>query len=88
MTESQVSAPCPKDSDLMKAWEVYRTTDEYRNSKHWALTIAPLLQVGDPDAERKRYELMPIDQREQYIEGSLWAAFMAGFSAAGGKTAF
>lgn len=83
-----VSGPTPKDSELSKAWEAYRDTEDYRNSKHWAMTIAPMIQVGDPDADRKRYSLMPVDQRERHIEGSLWAAFMAGFGAAGGKVSF
>jgi hypothetical protein len=77
--------PCPADHPLMIAWKAYQETDEYKNSKHWALTIAPMLQVGDPEADRKRYSLMPIEQREQHVQGSMWAAFMAGFAAAGGK---
>jgi len=85
MAMAGACSPVPKDSDLAKAWAAYKDTHDYRNSKHWALTVAPMIQVGDPDADRKRYSLMPIEQREQHVEGSLWGAFMAGFTAAGGK---
>lgn len=78
---SNVSTAVPEDHPLMVAWKVYKETAEFKNSKKWALTIAPMIQAGDPDAERKRFSLMPIEQREVYVEGSLWAAFMAGFSA-------
>jgi len=79
---SNASAPCPEDHPLMIAWNSHKQTDEYKNSKHWALAIQPMIQVGDPDADRKRYQLMPVDQREQHIEGSLWAVFCAGYNAA------
>lgn len=49
--------PEPKDSPLMKAWEAYKQTPEYANTKQWA-------------------------SKEEHTEGSLWAAFSAGF----GKT--
>jgi len=79
---SNASTPCPEDHPLMLAWNSHKQTDEYKNSKHWALAIQPMIQVGDPDADRKRYQLMPVDQREQHIEGSLWAVFCAGYNAA------
>lgn len=72
------AAPAPADSPLMLAWKAYQTTDEFKNSLHWAMTIAPMLQAGDPEAERKRYSLMPVEQSEQHVMGSLWAAFCAG----------
>lgn len=80
---AEVMSLVPADHPLMKAWEGYRATNEYQNSKRWALRIAPMVSPDDPDAERKRLSLMPIDQREQHVEGSLWAAFSAGFTAAG-----
>lgn len=79
------STPAPKDSDLTKAWVAYQETEAYRNSKHWALVIAPMVQFGSPSAV---YEIMPLDQRERNVDGSLWAVFMAGFAAAGGKVSF
>lgn len=72
----------PKDHPLMLAWEAYKQTEEYKNAKHWALTIQPMIQATDPEAERKRYSLMPIEQRERHIEGSLWAMFYAGWNRA------
>ncbi len=80
--------PIQSDHPLKKAWDAYKATEDYANSKGWALQTSPMIQVGDPDAERKRrYELMPFDQRERHVEGSLWSAFVAGFSAAGGSAA-
>ena len=63
----------------MVAWEAYKATPDYANSKHWAMTIQPMMFTGDP--ESKRYGLMPIEQREQHVEGSLWAAFLQGWQA-------
>jgi len=81
-----MSTPIHNDHPLKKAWDAYRATEDYANSKGWALQISPMVQVDDPDAERKRrHEIMPFDQRERHVEGTLWAAFLAGFSAAGGS---
>ena len=82
---ASASTPCPDNHPLTVAFKKYEATDDFKNSKHWAMTVAPMIQAGDPDAERKRYSLMPVEQRERHILGSLWAAFSAGFAAAGGK---
>lgn len=29
-------APVPKDHPLMIAWEAYKSSDDYRNTKRWA----------------------------------------------------
>lgn len=79
---ADAETPVAKDDPLSIAWEAYRATANYKSAKHWALVIAPLIQAGHPDAERLRYGLMPIDQRENHVEGSLWAAFLAGYEAA------
>lgn len=86
---SEAMGPCPPDSDLMKAWNAYKATEDYSNSHFWATTekrtrperatemgLDPMANVATPE------------MREQRIEGSLWAAFMAGFAAAGGKVSF
>lgn len=52
---SDTSSPLPKDHPLVVAWEEYRATDEYANTRKWAL-------------------------HEQHVDGSLWAAFMAGWN--------
>lgn len=82
-------SPCPPDSDLMKAWEAYQATDDFKNSLYWATTDNRMRperaeEVGlDPLANRITYEM-----RGERAKGSLWAAFMTGFGAAGGKTSF
>jgi len=64
------------------AWDAYQATESFANSKKWALTIAPMIQAGDPDGEMKRAcEIMPLEQRDRHVQGSLWAAFVAGFYA-------
>lgn len=80
--------PCPPDSDLMKAWNAYKGSEDYENSKTWAMRIAPFVQHGSEAQKRQLFEIMPFEQRERHVDGSLWAAFMAGFAAAGGKTSF
>lgn len=82
-------SPCPPDSDLMKVWEAYQATDDFKNTLYWAsaetqmrperaaeVRLDPAANVATPEmlAERRK--------------GSLWAAFMAGFNAAGGQTRF
>lgn len=80
----KAATPAAKDSPLMIAWEAYKQTEEFKNTLHWALTIAPMIQAGDPQAERRRYELMPLEQREGHVIGALWAAFMQGFQSSVG----
>jgi hypothetical protein len=71
-----------KDDPRMVAWDAYKASDDYANSRRWALRIAPMIQGGDPDGDRKREcELMPYTQREQHVDGSLWAAFIVGWEA-------
>lgn len=84
--EAAAQAPCPEDHPLRKAWDAYKATWAFENSKGWAMQIAPMVQAGAPDADHwRRFEIMPFEQREHHVEGSLWAAFMEGYRAAGGK---
>lgn len=78
---SDTMSPTPKDHPMKKAWDAFKATEEFRNSRRWALTIAPMIQAGDPDAQRKRLSLMPIEQREQHVDGALWNAFVHGWRA-------
>lgn len=55
------STPLPSDDARMVAWREYTATDEYRNTKRWA--------VEPP-----------------HTEGSLWAAFLAGWNGAESRT--
>lgn len=81
--------PCPADSDLMKAWEAYKATDDYANSYSWATQFIP--EDGPAEVERVRASganYFGREQRMSAVQGSLWTAFMTGFAAAGGKTSF
>lgn len=51
-TETPVGADDPR----MLAWNAYKATPEYANTRKWAL-------------------------HEEHVDGSLWAAFFAGFQA-------
>ena len=80
---NQPSAPLPKEHPLMQSWEAYKQTEDFANSKGWAMQIAPIVQHGDPDGEAKRrFDMMPREQRESHVDGALWAAFAAGYDAA------
>ena len=76
-------ALCPPDSLLMKAWEAYQATDDFKNSYNWAtaaIKYAVLPVPSDPTANRFTEE-----HYRQFVQGSLWAAFMQGWQAAGGQ---
>lgn len=49
-------APVPQGHPMMRAWEKYKTEEQYTNTRQWALVPA-------------------------HVDGSLWAAFAAGFQA-------
>lgn len=68
----------------MIAWKVYQSGEDYQNSYRWATAgIEP-----PPITERNPTANYPTaDTYRQYVVGSLWAAFMAGFTAAGDRTA-
>jgi hypothetical protein len=67
--------PLPDDHPLMVAWDAYRATPEASASQHWAAT----LDVSKPMQGQ-------IIVGHPHLVGALWAAFMAGYAAAGGKT--
>lgn len=53
---SDVMAPLPKDDPRIVAFEAYKRTDAYQNTRRWA-------------------------QHPDHVDGSLWAAFLAGWEA-------
>ena len=53
---SDVMQAVQKDAPVMVAWNNYKSCDEFKNTRKWAL-------------------------HEEHVEGSLWAAFYAGFFA-------
>jgi hypothetical protein len=56
MKMTEAMSPLPKDAPVMIAWEAYKVTDGYANTRNWALN-------------------------EKHVDGSLWAAFLAGHEA-------
>jgi hypothetical protein len=85
---SEAQAPCPPDSPLMKAWTAYQETDDFKNSLIWA-TVTRYTDAGNQhfDVNEPANQISDL-QREQHAKGSLWAAFMQGFAAAGGQIRF
>jgi len=78
-----VMQQCPPDSPLMKAWSAYQETDDFKNSLIWA-TVTRYTDAGNQnfDVDEPANQISDL-QRAQHAKGSLWAAFMAGFNAAG-----
>lgn len=71
---------CPDDHPLMIAWTEYQKTEDYQNSYKWAtkgIEHMVLPEPEDPTANRFTH-----DHYRQFVQGSLWGAFMAGFNAA------
>ena len=81
MMSHNVQEPIASDDPLKVAWDAYQQTEDFQNSKHWVMRVAPMIQSGS-DEQRQAEDLMPHDQRERHVMGSLWAAFMAGYCAA------
>lgn len=77
---STAMAELPLSDPMRAAWEKYKATADYANSKHWALRVAPMFQVGEERAAV--CEMMPLEQRSRNVDGSMWAAFVAGYEAA------
>lgn len=71
-------SPVPADHPLMIAWTAYQQTDDFKNTKQWATrNIVITTAETAPEANR----VNPEEERERRAQGSLWAAFMAGFNA-------
>jgi hypothetical protein len=86
---SDAMAPCPPDSELMKAWEAYKVSEAYANSYSWITRYIP---EDDPaEIERIRQSGANAWTRQnklQAAEGSMWAAFVQGWNGAGGAPPF
>lgn len=79
---SGAMAPCPPNSALMKAWTAYQETEDFKNSFKWVTTEQrkPLPKQADaPEAN-----IATDWHRNQWAQGSMWAAFVEGWNAAGG----
>ena len=79
-------APCPPNSPLMKAWEAYQATDDFKNSYKWATAAIEYVVLPEPSDPKANH--FTEDSYRQFVQGSLWAAFMQGWKAAGGSDPF
>ena len=57
---SETMSEVPRDDPLRVAWEKYKTTPAYDNTRKWAI-------------------------HDDHVDGSLWAAFEAGYHSAKAK---
>ena len=69
----------------MQTWEMFKASDEYKNSHSWATRYIP----DDDPTEIERIRASGAnpwtkEMKVQAVEGSLWAAFMHGWLEAGG----
>lgn len=62
----------------MQAWEAFQKTEEFANAEKWAKVVQ--LQIS-PDGSPES----GLQARYPHLQGSLWALFMGGWIAAGGK---
>lgn len=81
MSMAGVMQAVPLDSSLMKAWSAYEASDDFKNSLTWCMA-ENYAEAGAHQAQEPNKPFTSI-QREQFIKGALWAAFMAGFKAVG-----
>ena len=67
---SQTAMALPEDHPMMKAWNAFCSTDEFKNALRWAV-------------ETKYDDGRPVHdiQREQHAKGAMWLAFTAGMEA-------
>lgn len=80
---SDAETEMPMSDPMQQAWEQYRSSESYANSKHWALRVAPMFLAGE--GREATHDLMPLEQRERHVDGSMWAAFVEGWNAAMGS---
>jgi hypothetical protein len=69
----------------MQTWEMYKASEEYKNSHSWATRYIP----DDDPQELERIRASGTnpwtkEMKIQAVEGSLWAAFLHGWLEAGG----
>lgn len=83
MSNAGAMTKIPDDDPLMVAWKKYQESADFQNSKHWALRLTPPIEAG---GRRQQEDIMPHEHRERHVEGSLWAAFMAGWTSCAADT--
>lgn len=82
MTEGAM-AQVPADHPLMVAWKAYQETDDFKNSYRWATSAIEHVVLPEPkDQMANRWTE---EHYRQFVLGSMWAAFMAGYSAGIGR---
>jgi len=66
------SMPLPSDHPMMKAWDEFCATDEFKNALRWS--VETKYDDGRP---------VPDIQREQHAKGAMWLAFTKGLEKIG-----
>lgn len=73
------STPADPNSKLMLAWEAFKKSEEYANSKRWAECVSTGIDHLDNTSEPRK---ITIAVAHPHTEGSLWALFMHGYMSA------
>ncbi len=66
MSDTQTEVPA--DDPMRAAWERYKETDEYKNSRKWATELV-------------RTNRDSVTFQARHVDGSMWAAFVEGWKA-------
>lgn len=69
---SGTSAKVPDDDPLMIAWKACQASEDYDNSRRWAETFI---------IKSNGHKLGAMSAEHPHLEGSLWAMFVAGWTA-------
>jgi len=64
--------PLPDDDPMMLAWRAFQETDDYKNALKWVQELGSITFSFNANGTR-------ITAEHPYVEGSLWAPFIAGY---------
>lgn len=73
---SSTQAPIPKDDPLMIEWEKFKACGEYANAVNWGTYPSASIEMSE-DGKGE----VGITLNFDHIDGSVWAAFCAGWNA-------
>lgn len=77
-------SPLAKDDPRMLAWEAYKATEDFANSLYWATTDTMMRQgTAAEHGIDTRANVATSEMKAERAQGSLWAAFIAGWTARG-----
>jgi len=67
----KVEAALPDTDPMLIAWKAWQKSEDYDNARRWAETFI---------IESNGHKLGAMSAKHPHLEGSMWAAFVAGWS--------